>query len=316
MFDALSLKYFEVVAREHSLSRAARILHASQPSVSRRIRQLEREAGSHLFERHAGGVLLTRAGDALVRYVQEIGRLTDEARHVLRRFSGKSGKQLRIGFYQPASTVLVPLLQMLQSKDPEIAVEPIEATRAVLLESLREGEIDLALPGGIPPECLQEFDGLRLPSPDCFYVLPNGHRFARRKRLRLVELKDEGFVGLDEKQFPGYGIAMLEACRLAGFLPQFSVYAHSCGEAIAHVVAGQGITVAPQSAISIPLNASLSLIRSDLHPDWYAIWNASNGNPQLRIAIDLLLDAPPARWGSRSRILPALGSSRISATLN
>ncbi len=294
------------------MNRAARVLHASQPSVVRRVRQLEQEAGAKLFERRSTGVVLTAAGRALLRYVEEIRRLTDEARHAVKRVSGQRGKSVRIGFYQPATTVLVPLLHLLQTEHPEVEVDPIEATRSSLFESLHKGEIDLAFPGFVPQEVLVEFDGIRVPGPIWSYVFPDCHRLARRKRVNLAELKDEKFVSLDEHEFRGYGILLLEHCRLAGFMPWISVYAHTVSEAIAHVIAGRGITLVVRSSIVVPLAAAVTLIDAQINPGWYALWNTSNGNPGLRIIIQLLLDAPPPGWASVGRVLPALGSSRIS----
>ncbi len=311
MFDTLSLKYFGVIAREGSVNRAARLLHASQPAVSRRVKQLEHEVGAHLFKRSSTGVALTPAGHALVRYAEEIRRLADEARHVVRQVSGRPGKLVRIGFYQPAVAVLLPLLRLLQMEHPGIAVEPIEASRAALLESLRRSEIDLALPGFVPPGLLLEFDGLRVPGPAWNFVLPDGHRYCGRKRLHLAELKDEEFISLDEREFPGFNILLHEQCRLAGFMPKISVYAHTWSEAVAYVVAGRGIAIALRSAIVIPLAATLTLVNADVNPEWYALWNTSNGNPHLRNVIQLLLDAPPPGWSSIKRMLPPLGFSRI-----
>jgi len=311
VFDPLSLEYFAVVARECSMNRAARVLHASQPAVFRRIQQLEKEVGAKLFERRSTGVVLTRGGRALARYVNEIRRLADEAGQVVRRVSSGSGKSVRVGFYLPAATVLVQLLRLLDTAHPDVELEPMEGTQARVLEALRKAEIDLALPGYVKRELLLEFEGLRVPGPALNYVLPNSHRFACRKRLHLAELKDEEFVSLDQHQFPGYGILLLEQCRLAGFVPQISVYANTWSEAIAYVMAGRGITLAPKAAIALSLAASITIIDAKANLEWYAFWSTSNGNPLLRTVIQLLLDAPPPGWEAVKRGLPKLGASKI-----
>lgn len=227
MFDTLSLEYFAVVARERSLNRAARLLHASQPAVSRRIQQLETEAGVPLLKRHSSGVVLTSAGRTLARYADEICRLNDEARHLMQSRSCGAKKAMRVGFYQPATSVVIQLIRDLQAGHPEIEVEPIEDSRAGVLEALRQGKIDIAFPGYVHATVLGEFEGVRVPGPIWNYILPDAHPLAHRKRLRLAELKNETFVSLDEREFPGFGCMLLEACRLAGFVPQVSVYAHS-----------------------------------------------------------------------------------------
>jgi LysR family transcriptional activator of glutamate synthase operon len=307
----LSLEYFGVVARERSVNRAAKILHTSQPAVSRRIKQLEHELKASLFERSATGVVLTPAGRALARYADEIRRLTDEAGHIVKKVSHQPGKAVRIGFFAPATQMLLSLMRRLHCEHPEIEVEPFEASRTELFESVRKGEVDLALPGIVCPKLLSEFDGIRVPSPGWAYVLPEDHRLAHRKRIYIAELKDEVFVSLDENEFAGYNSLLNEHCRLAGFSPHISVYAHTWNEAIAYVLSKHGVSVVPISAIAIPLASVLKVIPAENHPPWYALWKPSNGNPHLRPVIEILMNRGCSSWGSVKRMLPALGISRI-----
>jgi DNA-binding transcriptional LysR family regulator len=304
VFDPLALKYFGVVARERSFSRAARILHASQPSVSRRIQQLEHEAGARLFDRNSRGVILTSAGCALARYADEIYRLTDEATHVLRQASKRPSKVFRIGYYQPALCFVLALLHRLKTHHSDIDLEAREGTRAAVLNALRASEIQLALPGYVPPEIVREFDGLRIPGRSWEIVLPVGHRFARRNRLRLAELKNEQFISMDEQDFPGFNILLLDICRRAGFIPKISVYAHSWTEAVVQVIAGRGVGIALRSTLAFPCTAAIKLIQTDINPEWYALWNPSNGNPQLRTITQLLVDHPPSGWISKKQMAP------------
>ena len=57
-----NLKSFLVVAREENITRAANLLHMTQPSLSRQIMQLEKELGVKLFQRRNHSVLLTEQG--------------------------------------------------------------------------------------------------------------------------------------------------------------------------------------------------------------------------------------------------------------
>lgn len=56
------LKYFLAVVREENMSRAAQVLHLTQPTLSRQIAQLEDELGAKLFERGNRAITLTHAG--------------------------------------------------------------------------------------------------------------------------------------------------------------------------------------------------------------------------------------------------------------
>src|SRR2546421_11760712 len=61
------LRYFVAVGETRNLSRAAAELHVAQPALSRQIRDLTRQLGVDLLERHPKGVTPTPAGEALIR---------------------------------------------------------------------------------------------------------------------------------------------------------------------------------------------------------------------------------------------------------
>src|SRR5256885_15920522 len=78
--DTADLRIFEAAARLGSMNRAAGELNTVQSNVTARIRLLEERLGTRLFERHRRGVSLTLAGQRLLPFAVEIGRLLEEAR--------------------------------------------------------------------------------------------------------------------------------------------------------------------------------------------------------------------------------------------
>ena len=72
-----TLKYFLTVAREENITRAAALLHLTQPTLSRQLMQLEEELGVKLFRRSQHHIVLTEAGMLLRRRAQEILELVD-----------------------------------------------------------------------------------------------------------------------------------------------------------------------------------------------------------------------------------------------
>jgi len=85
------LKAFQAVANNGSITGAAQLLHVSQPSVSKHLKNLEEDYGVKLFERNAGAAELTDAGSSLLRHADAILVHLDEARKEL-----KSPKSLKI----------------------------------------------------------------------------------------------------------------------------------------------------------------------------------------------------------------------------
>lgn len=71
------LKYFLMAAREENITKAAELLHITQPTLSRQLQQLEEELGVKLFQRSNHSIRLTEDGMLLKRRAQEIVALTD-----------------------------------------------------------------------------------------------------------------------------------------------------------------------------------------------------------------------------------------------
>ncbi|MEO7597759.1 MAG: LysR family transcriptional regulator, partial [Opitutus sp.] len=92
------LRYFRVIARELSLTRAAKKLNLSVPALSIQLRQLEESFGHRLFERGRGGLRFTEAGRVALDYADSIGRAGEELMDVMRNRAPGAGRQiLRVG---------------------------------------------------------------------------------------------------------------------------------------------------------------------------------------------------------------------------
>lgn len=72
------LNYFLMVAREENITKAARLLHITQPTLSRQLMQLEEELGVKLFHRSNHSIVLTDAGILLKRRAQELISLAEK----------------------------------------------------------------------------------------------------------------------------------------------------------------------------------------------------------------------------------------------
>mgnify|MGYP000606527934 CR=1 FL=1 len=80
------LRYFLAVAREENITKAAALLHLTQPTLSRQLMQLEEELGVQLFQRSRYRIMLTEEGMLLRRRAQELVDLADKT---AREFTGR-----------------------------------------------------------------------------------------------------------------------------------------------------------------------------------------------------------------------------------
>ena len=134
--DAADLKVFEAVARLGAMSRAAAELHTVQSNVTARIRALEDELRTLLFDRHSHGVTLTDAGRRLMPYALQMQRLLDEARRAAAE-DGKPKGSLVIGSLETTAALrLSPFLAEYVAAYPEVDLVLRTGTSAELVKDV------------------------------------------------------------------------------------------------------------------------------------------------------------------------------------
>lgn len=247
MLGVRRLHVLSEVARHKSLAAAAKSLSYTPSAISQQISALEREAGVELVERGARGVVLTDAGRLLVGYAEEILGLLRLAEDELQALVGRKAATLRFAAFSTAGGVLVPrAIKALRDRHPEIEMRLVELDPEEAVEKLRVREIDLALVYQFPTEEIA-MNGLELvPILDdrLNIALPAGHRLARRKRVKLVDLADESWV---QGVYRGSTASVLPvACRAAGFEPNVVFRSDDPMAVQGSVAAGIGVAVIPQ----------------------------------------------------------------------
>lgn len=145
------LETFYWVAKLGSFSAAADRLNATQSTVSMRIQDLERDFGRTLFDRGRRGARITAMGRELMRYAEEVLRLTAEMRERLAGSETMPGV-LRIGVVEMISVTWLPrLVKAIHQTYPKLALELDEALTQNLVEDLNQGNLDLILAAGRIP---------------------------------------------------------------------------------------------------------------------------------------------------------------------
>ena len=144
--DTDLLRTFAEVARQGSVTRAARLLRLQQPTVSHRLAALEREVGAPLFERLGNTLSLTAAGEALLPYARRITAGVDEALDATRHVAGLAAQRLHIGCAETPATYLLPgYLRALRRRRPDLRVRLTVGNAARVLAVAVSGEVDVAV---------------------------------------------------------------------------------------------------------------------------------------------------------------------------
>ncbi|MBM3538928.1 MAG: LysR family transcriptional regulator [Alphaproteobacteria bacterium] len=134
--DAGDLRIFEAVARLGGMNRAAAELHTVQSNVTARIRDLEAELGTKLFERHSRGVALTPAGKRLLPYAAQVRDTLDEARRAVADDGTPSGPLVIGSLETTAALRLSPVLAAYARRYPSVDVTLRTGTTAELVDAV------------------------------------------------------------------------------------------------------------------------------------------------------------------------------------
>ncbi|MCI9175735.1 MAG: LysR family transcriptional regulator [Lachnospiraceae bacterium] len=140
------LKYFLAVAREENFTRAAQILHVTQPTLSRQIAQLEEELGVELFTRSNHNIILTEDGMILKRRAQEMLALAEKTRQDLMHREEELAGKITIGSGEFQSTgVLAQMIAGFSKKHPLVQYEIYSGNADNIHDYIERGFLDIGL---------------------------------------------------------------------------------------------------------------------------------------------------------------------------
>jgi DNA-binding transcriptional LysR family regulator len=145
-------RLFLAVAETGSLSAAARTLRMTQPTVSRRLAELEEGLGEPLFERHAAGATLTAFGERLVAPARQMAEWATELTRVAAQSEAPRGVVRITAPPGIAHGFVAPFAAMLATSFPEITLEVVSSVRPLDL-ARREADIALRL-GASSDDCV------------------------------------------------------------------------------------------------------------------------------------------------------------------
>ncbi|UVL81092.1 LysR substrate-binding domain-containing protein [Pseudomonas putida] len=244
--DVVQLKTLIHVAELGSLSKASDRLHVAQPALSRQIRQLEKELGVYLFERHGRGMEITAAG---LEVLERATRIMDELESI--RTSVAGGRAAFRGMVAIGTTptiaeiVTVPLVQRIRDTHPDLSIRFSSAFSGYLLDWLQRGELELAI--SYDPQPLHTLRIEPVMMENLVLVGPPEARLNLDTAVSFAELANEQMV----LPSPRHGLRkIMDQCALErGFKITTSVEADSFGAMIDLVRHGFGYTALPLASI-------------------------------------------------------------------
>lgn len=168
--DIRVLEYFLAVAREESITKAAKVLSMTQPPLSRQLKELEDELGKQLFIRGNKKVTLTEEGVLLRKRAEELIELMEKTKEEIRSSEERIHGTVLIGAGESdAVSFLARTARRLQMSHPDISYHLYSGDATSITEKLDHGLIDFGLL--VEPVDISKYEYLRLPVKDTWGVL-------------------------------------------------------------------------------------------------------------------------------------------------
>lgn len=288
----LQIRAFLAVIEEGSLHRAAKRLNLSQSALSRQMQALEFEIGGKLLERSASGVTLTTAGRAFAERMKPFLETYDAHLLAVRRIIRGAVDELKIGYLASAfDEYLQPALEKLRRLHPKTKVKLFDLFSGEQITALRRGDIDVALIQEGGKLLGRDFHTQKLAIMRSFVALPEDHRLASRREIKVAELKNEVFLTGPDIDMPGLRRRLTQICRSCGkFTPKVIQITGDLAQAFSTIANDGAISLMPAFLRSQKPPGVVLVPISDAAATWdlFVAWQRGHTGVPLRTLIESL----------------------------
>jgi DNA-binding transcriptional LysR family regulator len=277
-----NLRSFVTLAEQLHFGKAARLLHLSQPALSKQIRALEEELGGALFERSRHGSALTAAGRGFLvearSLIAHADRVLASGQHAV---TGSAGT-LAVGFGVAVFELVPKLIAKLREQRPGVQITLRDLSTAAQIEALRSGSLDVGF--------------LRLPAGDGFEAIPVHQERsvlvapASYPARTLERCAGDPFVSIKPDVAPGFYAHTVRLCEHHGVHPRVVQEAREFATVLALVAAGTGVAIVPESTARTPMAGVRVQRLAGADATWQvgAAWRAKRNEPVLNAFIALV----------------------------
>ena len=191
------LQVFHAVARLLSFTKAAEVLHMTQPAVTFQIRQLEDQFDTRLFDRAHNRVSLTEAGHVAFEFAETIFEKYSEMENAIRDITGSISGSLTLGASTTISEYMLPsLLGDFNAKNPEVLLRLRVSNTDGIVSMVENNVIDLGIVEG--PVTNKNLLVEKCRKDELVVVIPPDHEFANLKSVNIRDVLDGSFICREE----------------------------------------------------------------------------------------------------------------------
>ena len=272
------LAAFRAVIVTGSVTGAGKILHVTQPAVTRLVKDLELQLGLTLFTRRAGRMTPTSHAQSLYRDVERYFFGLERVLEAARTLRNNRGGQLRIAAMPTLSSRTLPkAIGRFRQRYPDIDIAIESEVSIRILDAVMNDEVDLGI-GRVPKE-RDELARLDMPTSEAICILPKHHRLTEKAEIFASDLNGEAMVTLGASSL--LRLQVDSALRLAGVVSGSTIQTLFSNTASTYVANGLGVAVVDLFSV---LGADLSQIEiRRFNPritfDFAAIYPAGDRSP-------------------------------------
>lgn len=184
------LRSFYAVAQEMSFTKAAKLLHVGQPTLTVQVRALEERYGVELFLRSARGLQLSTTGEALFAIARQIFVFEEQAVELLRSVNGEVAGQLRVGTVGPG--FVMKLVAQFRQAFPLVQVRLDSDNSQGVMRKILDAVTDVAITGN--PGDDPRLYAVRLGSHEVLVFVNRSHPWAQLDSVKLRQLDGQPMI--------------------------------------------------------------------------------------------------------------------------
>jgi DNA-binding transcriptional LysR family regulator len=198
-FTLQQLRILKAVATEKNFTKAAQVLHLSQPSLSKQIKTLEKNLDIILINRENNKISLTENGKVFLQYSERILALCEESCRALIDLKNGDRGNLTVGASQTIGTYLMPrVLALFAQNYPQLDLKVQVNSTRLIANNVLNREIDIAVVGGeIPNELKQILRIEDFVEDELSLIISKSHPFATKKKIKKENLYYLNFITLN-----------------------------------------------------------------------------------------------------------------------
>jgi DNA-binding transcriptional LysR family regulator len=186
------LRLFLALEQTESVTKAARMMHITQPTASMQLKEMTENIGSSLFEVISKKIHLTALGKEFAKTAREMTDRWEAFEQHTSQMKGLTKGRLRVAVVSTAKYFIPKLLGSFCSKYPEVDISLEILNRDGVIKRVEDNSDDLYVMSR-PPVHIDLEDQILMPNPLCMIAYKN-HPLASKKNLRLQDLKHERFI--------------------------------------------------------------------------------------------------------------------------